>query len=614
MVPPRTSGLPWPAMADYRPPLRDISFVLRHLVDMDTLAGFEEFAHADYDTVIGILEENARFVASEIAPLNRTGDLQGSVHDPSTNTVRTPDGFKEAYARYVEAGWGGVPFPAEYDGGGFPWLVGMAMQELISTANMSFSMAPLLTQGAIDLLMHHGSEEQKEVYLKKMVTGEWTATMNLTEPQAGSDVGALRTKAERAGDGTYRITGQKIFITYGEHELTDNIVHLVLARTPDAPPGTKGISCFIVPKYLVNEDGSLGERNDAVCVSIEHKMGIKASPTCVMSYGENGGAIGYLIGEENQGMRYMFTMMNNARLSVGLEGLSIAERAYQDALQYAQERRQGRAPGAPAGEQSLIIDLPDVRRMLLTMKSLIDAMRAIIYVCAESIDLAAHHPDESGRAARQELVDLLIPVAKGWSTDMGIEVTSLAVQVYGGMGYIEESGVPQHYRDARITAIYEGTNGIQAMDLVGRKLPMRGGAAVEQFFASIGDLDTELEKAGDELAGLRHQLAAALETVTDTTRTLMEMGLSDPRDALAGATPYLRMFSLLTAGWLMTRQALAATAVLEDGRSDLDVARGKLATARFFGEELLPAVQGLAPAVTGGADIVFEADLASLGG
>jgi alkylation response protein AidB-like acyl-CoA dehydrogenase len=528
--------------------------------------------------------------------------------------VRTPDGFKEAYARYVEAGWGGVPFPAEYDGGGFPWLVGMAMQELISTANMSFSMAPLLTQGAIDLLMHHGSEEQKEVYLKKMVTGEWTATMNLTEPQAGSDVGALRTKAVPQDDGTYRITGTKIFITFGEHDMTDNIVHLVLARTPDAPPGTKGISCFIVPKYLVNEDGSLGERNDAVCVSIEHKMGIKASPTCVMSYGENGGAIGYLIGEENQGMRYMFTMMNNARLSVGLEGLSIAERAYQDALQYAQERRQGRAPGAPAGEQSLIIDLPDVRRMLLTMKSLIDAMRAIIYVCAESIDLAAHHPDESVRAARQELVDLLIPVAKGWSTDMGIEVTSLAVQVYGGMGYIEESGVPQHYRDARITAIYEGTNGIQAMDLVGRKLPMRGGAAVEQFFASIGDLDTELEKAGDELAGLRHQLAAALETVTDTTRTLMEMGLSDPRDALAGATPYLRMFSLLTAGWLMTRQALAATAVLEDGRSDLDVARGKLATARFFGEELLPAVQGLAPAVTGGADIVFEADLASLGG
>jgi alkylation response protein AidB-like acyl-CoA dehydrogenase len=290
-------------MAEYRPPLRDISFVLRHLVDLDALAAIDTFSHADYDTVLGILDENARFIASEIAPLNRVGDLEGSVHEPETNTVRTPPGFKEAYARYVEAGWGGVPFPADYDGGGFPWLVGTATQELISTANMSFSMAPLLTQGAIDMLMHHGSEEQKEVYLKKMVTGEWTGSMNLTEPQAGSDVGALRTKAVKHEDGTYRITGTKIFITFGEHDMCDNIVHLVLARTPDAPPGTKGISCFIVPKYLVNDDSTLGERNDVTCVSIEHKMGIKASPTCVMSYGENGGAVGYLIGEENQGMR-----------------------------------------------------------------------------------------------------------------------------------------------------------------------------------------------------------------------------------------------------------------------------------------------------------------------
>jgi alkylation response protein AidB-like acyl-CoA dehydrogenase len=437
--------------------------------------------------------------------------------------------------------------------------------------------------------------------------------MNLTEPQAGSDVGAVRTKAVRQDDGTYRITGTKIFITYGEHDMADNIVHLVLARTPDAPPGTKGISCFIVPKFLVNDDGSLGDRNDVTCVSVEHKMGIKASPTCVMSYGENGGAIGFLIGEENQGMRYMFTMMNNARLSVGLQGLSIAERAYQDALQYAQERKQGRAPGAPAGEQSFIIEHPDVRRMLLTMKTYIDAMRAIIYVCAESIDLAAHHPDEAVRQQAQDLVDLLIPVAKGWSTDMGIEVTSLAVQVYGGMGYIEESGVPQHYRDSRITAIYEGTNGIQAMDLVGRKLGLRGGAAVDSFLARVATLDAQLEKMGDEVGDARNQLSRALAVLADTTHALMELGMNDPADALAGATPYLRMFSLVSAGWLMARQALAAHAVLEHTPDD-DLAAAKLTTARFFCEQILPAVHGLTPAVTAGAEPLFAVDPAALSG
>ncbi len=388
-------------MADYRPPLRDVNYVLDHLVDLDGLCGLPEFAGLDADTIKGVLEENARFVAEVIAPLNRIGDTVGSVFEPATNTVRTPDGFIDAYRQYVDAGWGGVPFPEVYDGGGFPWLVGIVMQEFISSANMAFSMAPLLTQGAIDLLMHHGSEEQKEKYLKRMVTGEWTGTMNLTEPQAGSDVGAVRTKAVPQADGTYRITGTKIYISFGEHDMVENIVHLVLARTPDAPVGTKGISCFIVPKYLVNDDGSLGARNDVKVVSIEHKMGIKASPTCVMSFGEDDGAIGYLIGEENRGMSYMFTMMNNARLSVGLEGLSLAERAYQDALQYSQERRQGRAPGAPAGEMSLIIDLPDVRRMLLTMRSIVDALRAIIYVNAHALDMAAHHPDADVRQDRR---------------------------------------------------------------------------------------------------------------------------------------------------------------------------------------------------------------------
>jgi 3-(methylthio)propanoyl-CoA dehydrogenase len=587
-------------MADYRPPVRDISFVLDNLVDLDALCALDEFSHIDADIIKGALEENARFVADVIAPINRNGDVQGSVHDPATNTVRTPDGFTDAYQHYVDGGWGGVPFPAAYDGGGFPWLAGIVLQEFISSANMAFSMAPLLTQGAIDLLLEHGSEELKERYLRRMVTGEWTGTMNLTEPQAGSDVGAVRTRAMPQDDGTYLISGTKIYITFGEHDMADNIVHLVLARTPDAPPGTKGISCFVVPKFLVNDDGSLGERNDAWCVSIEHKMGIKASPTCVMSYGENGGAVGYLIGEENQGMRYMFTMMNNARLSVGLEGLSLAERAYQDAVTYATERNQGRAPGAPAGEQSLIIEHPDVRRMLLTMRSLTEAMRNIVYVTAEGIDLSRHHPDPEVRAAQTEFVDLLIPVAKGWCTDMGLEVTSLAIQVYGGMGFIEESGVPQHFRDARITTIYEGTNGIQAMDLVGRKLGLRGGAAVNDLLATMAAVDADLADVGDTMTGIRTALADALATLDSTTKWLMTNGLADPRDALAGATPYLRMFSLVVAGWLMARQAVAASAL------DGDDAAAKVVTAQFFCEQWLPQVHGLVASVTAGAGQLME--------
>lgn len=587
-------------MADYRPPVRDISFVLDNLVDLDALCALDEFSHIDADTLKGALEENARFVADVIAPINRNGDVQGSVHDPATNLVRTPDGFADAYQQYVDGGWGGVPFPTAYDGGGFPWLAGIVLQEFISSANMAFSMAPLLTQGAIDLLLEHGSEELKERYLRRMVTGEWTGTMNLTEPQAGSDVGAVRTKAVPQGDGTYLISGTKIYITFGEHDMADNIVHLVLARTPDAPPGTKGISCFVVPKFLVNDDGTLGERNDAWCVSIEHKMGIKASPTCVMSYGENGGAVGYLIGEENRGMRYMFTMMNNARLSVGLEGLSLAERSYQDAYTYATERNQGRAPGAPAGEQSLIIEHPDVRRMLLTMRSLTEAMRNIVYVTAEGIDLSRHHPDPEVRAAQTEFVDLLIPVAKGWCTDMGVEVTSLAIQVYGGMGFIEESGVPQHYRDARITPIYEGTNGIQAMDLVGRKLGLRGGAAVTELMVTMAAVDADLAASGDGLAGIRSALADAIDTLRSTTDWMMTKGLADPRDALAGATPYLRMFSLVVGGWLMARQAVAASAL------EGDDAAAKVVTAKFFCEQWLPQVHGLVASVTTGADQLME--------
>jgi len=590
-------------MADYRPPLRDVEFVLDHVADLAALCELPAYAHLDPDTVKGVLEENARFVAEVIAPLNRVGDVETSVFDPATNSVRTPTGFADAYAQYVAAGWGGVPFPEAYDGGGFPWLVGIAMQEYISSANMAFSMAPLLTQGAIDLLMHHGTEEQKEIFLKRMVTGEWTGTMNLTEPQAGSDVGAIRTKAVPADDGSWRITGTKIYISFGEHDMADNIVHLVLARTPDAPPGTKGISCFIVPKFLVNDDGSLGARNDVKVVSIEHKMGIKASPTCVMSYGEDGGAVGYLIGEANAGMRYMFTMMNNARLSVGLEGLSLAERAYQDALQYAQERRQGRAPGLPApadGGMSPIIELPDVRRMLLTMRAIIDSLRAMVYRTATGVDLSQHHPDADVRAREQALVDLLIPVVKGFGTDMGIEATSLAIQVYGGMGYIEESGVPQHYRDARITSIYEGTNGIQAMDLVGRKLPMAGGAVVAEWLADTDAVIERLAAAGPDFDVIRTNLADATQCVRDTIAWLTEHGFADIRNALAGATPFLRMFSLLVGGRMLAEIALTAQAGLDAGRTDTAYLSARITVARFYAANLLPGALGLAPAVRAG--------------
>jgi 3-(methylsulfanyl)propanoyl-CoA dehydrogenase len=583
-------------MTDYAPPLADMRFVLENIVDLAALSSLPGFEHAEPEMVHGVLEESGRFFAQEFAPLNRVGDVEHSRRNED-GSVTTPDGFARAYQRYVAAGWAGVPFPPEYGGGGFPWLVAVSMQEMVTAANMGFSLCPLLTQGAIDMLLHHGSEEQREVYLPKMVTGEWTGTMNLTEPQAGSDVGALTTKAVPADDGTWRITGQKIFITYGEHDLADNIVHLVLARVPDAPPGTKGISCFIVPKFLVGEDGSPGERNRLECVSIEQKMGINASPTCVMAYD---GAVGYLIGEPNQGMRYMFTMMNNARLSVGVSGLALAERAYQQAVSYAHERRQGRALGAPPGEASPIVEHPDVRRMLLTMRAYIEALRCLAYVNAEAIDLFARHPDEAVRAASGELADLLTPITKAWGTDLGNELTSLAVQVHGGMGYIEETGVAQHYRDIRIAAIYEGTNGIQALDLVGRKLPMRAGGVVADYLAGVEATAAELSGAGEDLATIGKRLADAHAALKTTTDWLLANGLADPANALAGASPYLRMFGLVTGGWLLGRSAMAAQRLLEAGEGDAEQLRQKLVTARFYAEQLLPQAAGLAPAVTAG--------------
>ena len=596
-------------MANYVPPLRDIRFVLEQLVDLDGLSKLKAYGHADPDTVFGVIEESGRFMADVVGPLNRPGNAVGSTLD-GDGKVTTPPGFSQAYRQYVDAGWGAVPFPPEFGGGGFPWLVTVVMQEMLAAASLGFSTCPGLTQGAIEMLTQHGSPGQQATFLEKMVSGEWTGTMNLTEPQAGSDLGAVRTKAVPAGDGTWRITGQKIFITFGEHDLADNIIHLVLARVPGAPPGTKGISCFIVPKYLVNEDGSLGARNDLRCVSIEHKLGIRASPTCVMSFGDASGAVGYLIGEANQGMRYMFTMMNTARLSVGLQGLSIAERSYQDALRYAQERGQGRAVGAPAGEPSPIVEYPDVRRMLLTMKAYIEAMRALLYTNAVSIDWARHHPDRAEREARRELVDLLTPICKAWCTDLGVDLTSIGLQVHGGMGYVEETGVAQYLRDSRIAPIYEGTNGIQAVNLVIRKVPMRSGRVIKDLLAQMETLDLELAGAGPELAGVRSALASGVSALREATDWIMSHGLAEPNDALAGAAPYLRLSGLVIGGWLMARSALAASRLLRNaGGSNAVFLREKIGTARFYTEQLLPQAAGLLPAVTAGAGPLFQVDL-----
>ena len=574
-------------MAEYTAPLRDIRFVLEHVVDLTALSKLPAFAHADPETVAGVLAEAARFVEDVVAPTNRTGDLQGSVLQPD-GTVRTPDGFKDAYRRMVEAGWAAVGFDPDHGGGGFPWVVALALQELLTSANMAFSMAPMLTQGSVHLLESHGTEGQRERFLSKLVSGEWSGTMELTEPEAGSDVGALRARAEPADDGTWRVTGTKIFISFGEHDLTDNVIHFVLARTPGAPPGTKGISLFLVPKVL--EDGT---RNTVSAVSLEHKMGIRASPTCVLSYE---GAVGELVGDEQGGMRAMGTMMYNARLGVGLEGLALAERAHQQAVAYALERRQGRSPGGDRTQSSLIVEHPDVRRMLLRSKASIEAMRALLYVVAEAVDLSRQSPDEAVRQAAQERIELLTPVAKAWSTDLGMEVTSTAIQVHGGMGYIEETGVAQHFRDARIPPIYEGTNGIQAIDLVLRKVPAAGGDIVRAHVADMAASLPELDDHPEVQAGL----ADAVSALNDATEWLLS---ASPQDALAGATPYLRMFGIVTGGWLLARSALA----------DDPLAKEKAVTARFWATTELPQARGLLGAVTAGAADLFALPADALG-
>ena len=588
-------------MSEYSPPLDDMKFTLKEVVNVNSLSELPAFSEVGLEALDSLLDEASRFFNEVISPTNRTGDLEGSLLNDD-GSVSTPSGFREAYAQYVDAGWGAISFDPEYGGGGFPWLVGIAVTEMLTAANMALSLNPMLTQGSIHALTAHGNQEQKLAWLPKLITGEWAGTMNLTEPQAGSDVGALTTKAELQDDGTYKITGQKIYITWGEHDLTENIVHLVLAKTPDAPPGTKGISLFIVPKFIINDDGSIGEENDIKCLSIEHKLGIHASPTCVLQFGDDGGATGYIVGEENSGMRYMFTMMNQARLAVGLEGLAVADRAYQQALDYALERMQGRRADTPKGESVPIIDHPDVRRMLMTMKAYIEAMRCMIYLNAKSIDIAHHHPDEDERTRGHELTDLLTPLSKSWCTDLGNELTSLGIQIHGGMGFVEETGAAQHYRDIRIAGIYEGTNGIQAIDLVGRKLSMRKGDVVRELLVEINKTASELHSAN--LKGIARPLEDAVKDMQAATEWLIEKGGASTDDGLAGATPYLRMFGTTVGGWLLAKSALQAKKQIDEG-NDSEFLQAKIETAAFYAEQLLPQVSGLLPATVSGAESLY---------
>ncbi len=594
-------------MADYRAPIDDMRFALRELAGLEELSHLEGFAEADPQLIDQVLEEAGRLAGEVLAPLNHPGDRAGAVFE--NGVVRTPEGFKEAYHTYVGAGWNTLPFDPDYGGQGLPWVVAGAIQEMWNGANMAFALCPLLTQGAVELLSAHGSAAQKETYLPKLISGEWTGTMNLTEPQAGSDVGAVKTRAVPNGD-HHLITGQKIYITYGEHDFTDNIVHMVLARTPGAPEGTRGVSLFLVPKFLINEDGSLGPKNDLRCVSIEHKLGIHASPTCVMAYGDSGGAVGYLIGEENQGMRQMFTMMNNARLAVGIQGIGIAERAYQQARAYAFDRVQSRDLAEQAGAPVAIVKHPDVRRMLLTMKAQTEAARGLAYYTLAGLDRA--NATQDSRARQQQMIDvveLLTPVVKAWSTDVGVEVASLGVQVHGGMGFVEETGAAQHYRDARIAPIYEGTNGIQALDLVNRKVIRHKGFPARAFAATVRREVEALEALpGESFAGLRCGLLAGAEALEQATDWLCEVWADSPRLAAAGAAPYLRLLGTLGGGWALARQAGAAARQLAAANGDASFLDGKIKTARFYAENILPQASAAAVATTRGAETTLELD------
>ena len=588
----------------YVAPLKDMLFVLRHLAGIDEVAALPDFADAGYDTAQAVLGECARFNEQVVAPLNRGGDLE-----PATlkdGAVTTSPGFGAAFRQFADGGWQGVQHPGEFGGQGLPKLIATPCMEILNSANLSFALCPLLTDGAIEALLVAGSQAQKALYIPQLVSGAWTGTMNLTEPQAGSDLALVRTKAVRQTDGTYRISGQKIFITYGEHDMAGNIVHLVLARTPDAPEGVKGISLFVVPKFLVDGQGRPGARNDVWCQSIEHKLGIRASPTAVLIYGDDKGevgpgAIGYLIGEENRGLEYMFVMMNAARFAVGVQGVALAERAYQQAVAYARERLQSRDV-AGSGAAVPIIRHPDVRRMLMTMRAHTEAARALACVAAAASDAGHHAPDEATRRENMAIYEFLVPIVKGWSTEMSIEVASLGVQVHGGMGFIEETGAAQHYRDARILTIYEGTTAIQANDLIGRKTARNGGAVARVLLAGVRQTEQALRQAGGaDLDAIAARLSAGRAALEDAVRYVVETLGKDVRAAFAGSVPYLKLAGVVLSGWQMARAALVADRMLKAGDGDAPFLRAKIATARFHADHLLTQAAALRAAAVEGA-------------
>lgn len=590
----------------YRAPISDMLLSLNHGAGLKAALEAGHYGDFDADLAAAVLEEAGKFASDVLAPLNKVGDEHGIKLEDGK--VTTAPGWPDAYKRWTEGGWNAVSGPEDFGGQGLPLAINAACTEIWSAANVAFGLCPLLTASAIEALEAHGSDELKRIYLGKLVSGEWTGTMQLTEPQAGSDVGALRTRAEKQADGTYRIKGTKIFITYGEHDMTDNIVHFVLARLPEAPAGTKGISLFLVPKFMVNADGSLGQRNDIFASGVEHKLGMHASPTCTMTMGDHGGAIGFLIGEENQGMRCMFTMMNQARLGVGLEGVGVADRAYQQALSYAQERKQGRAVGKKGDGSDAIFVHPDVKRMLMRMRAQTAAARTICYATAVAIDVSTRARDPKVRADAAARAALLTPMAKAYSTDIGNEVAYLGVQVHGGMGFIEETGAAQHYRDARITAIYEGTNGIQAIDLVTRKLAANGGTAVWALLEELSATVKQVEASNDPGFGTTGtKLRDALGALTRTSKWLLERVASAPNDALAGATPYLQQFGATLGGCLLASEALAAKA---EGNAE---AARYVALARFFAENITVQAEALERTVTESAESVAAADAVLLG-
>jgi alkylation response protein AidB-like acyl-CoA dehydrogenase len=592
-------------MPGYNAPIRDMHFVIDELAGLESLAALPGYEEVTLELADAVLEEAAKIAGEVLAPLNKLGDERGA--SLTKEGVVAAEGFGAAYRQFVENGWNGLSGDPEYGGQGLPWLIAAATVEMWNSANMSFALCPLLTAGAMEAIRAHACDDLKRRFLPKLVSGEWSGTMNLTEPQAGSDLSAVRTRAVPEGE-HYRISGQKIFITWGDHDMTENVVHLVLARLPDAPEGTRGISLFLVPKFLVGADDSLAERNDVVCASIEHKLGIHASPTCVMSFGEKGGAIGYLVGRENEGLAHMFTMMNEARRKVGLQGLGIAECAYQAARDYATERVQGRPVGQRSGNRVTIIHHPDVRRMLLTMKSQIEAMRALGYVLSADADFAHKHSDPAKRRHHQARIDLLTPVLKGWCTELGVEIASLGIQVFGGMGYVEETGAAQYLRDARIATIYEGTTGIQAGDLVGRKLTMDNGSAMDALIGEVREVEEQLGGADNvDFPAIRENLAIGIEALEQATQWMRQMIGRDPNAAFGASVNYLMLTGYVCGGWQMARAALAARARLTAG-ADEDFYRAKIATARFYAEQILPKATALLAVVKSGASTALALD------